>query len=52
MTCSNLMIETLEKCMKYVQSQQQKHQNHVNDLIPVFIVSFEHIHTFFKCFYF
>ena len=29
--CSKSTIETLEKGVKYVQSQQQKHQNGIND---------------------
>ena len=37
--------ETLQKSVQYVQSQQLKHQNNVNDY---FIVNFEHMYnTFF-----
>ena len=35
-TCSKSTIETLETGVKYVQSQQEKHQNEVNDVILVF----------------
>ena len=47
-TCSNTAKKkkkTLQKSVKYVQSQQLKHQNNVNDY---FIVNFEHMYnTFF-----
>ena len=45
-TCSNTAKkETLQKSVQYVQSQQLKHQNNVNDY---FIVNFEHMYnTFF-----
>ena len=46
-TCSNTAKKkkTLQKSVKYVQSQQLKHQNNVNDY---FIVNFEHTYnTFF-----
>ena len=32
-----VVIETLEKCVKYVQSYQLKHQNNVNDFVLVFL---------------
>ena len=31
-TCSKSTIETPEQCVKYVQSQQQRHQNDVNEM--------------------
>ena len=45
-TCSNTAKKkALQKSVKYVQSQQLKHQNNVNDY---FIVNFEHMYnTFF-----
>ena len=42
-TCSKLTVETLEQGVKYVQSQQQRHQNDARRRSGVFIVNFEHI---------
>ena len=39
-TCPKSTIETLEKGMKYVQSQQQRQQIDVNDIIAVSLMSF------------
>ena len=47
-TCSKLTIETQEKGMKYVQSQQQKHQNDVNAVVFFFLLlTLNIIQTFF-----
>ena len=35
--CSKSVIETLEKCLKCVQSYELKHQNNVNDFVLVFL---------------
>ena len=44
-TCSNTKKKTLQKSVKYVQSQQLKRQNNINDY---FIVNSEHMYnTFF-----
>ena len=42
-TCSKLTLETLEQGVKYVQSQQERHQNDAWRRSGAFIVNFEHI---------
>ena len=50
---SNSTIETLKKVVNYVQSNWQKHQNDVIDVVLVFLlVNLKIFHTFFQCFYY
>ena len=45
---SNSTIETLKKVVNYVQSNWQKHQNDVIDVVLVFLlVNLKIFHTFF-----
>ena len=49
---SKSTIETLERGVKYVQSQQLKHQNAVIDVVLVFLLLTLNIfHTFLNCVY-
>ena len=51
-TYSKSTIETLEKDVKYVQSQQYKHQNDATDVVLVFLLLTLNIfHTFFSVSY-
>ena len=45
-------IETLEKGMKYVQSEQYRHQNDVSDIVLVsLLLTLNIFHTFFSVFF-
>ena len=46
-TCSKLTIETLEKGVKHVQSEEEKHQSIANDVILVFLLTLHIFHSFF-----
>ena len=51
-TCSKLTIATLEQGVKYVQSQQYRHQNDASSVVLVsFKLTFNIFHTLFYCFY-
>ena len=39
------MIETLENCVKYVQSYQQKHQNDVIDVDQIHVLKMYNVDT-------
>ena len=45
-TCSKSTIKSLEKGVKHVKVNNKKHQNDVNDVILVFLLTLNILHTF------
>lgn len=46
-TCSKLSIETSETGVKYVQIQQYRRQNDVNNVVVCLVLTWNIFHTFF-----
>ena len=50
-TCSKSAIETLEKDLKYVKKKQKKHQNDVDVVLLVLLLTKNMFQNTFWCFY-
>ena len=51
-TCSKSTVETQKECIKPVQSQQQRHQNHISGFILVpLLLTLDRFHTLSQCFH-
>ena len=50
-TCSRSTMDTLEQCVKSIQSQQYKHQSDVAEVLLVsLLLTLNKFHTLFWCF--